>query len=66
MHSQLELDLCISALLVLLLIPAAIFGAIFRKAGYSGWLGLLMLVPLAEVGQALQIANRWLRSWVPA
>jgi hypothetical protein len=31
--------------LVGLLIQAAIFGAIFRKAGYSGWLGLLMAVP---------------------
>jgi hypothetical protein len=28
-----------------LFIQAAIFGAIFRKAGYSGWLGLLMAVP---------------------
>jgi hypothetical protein len=31
--------------LVGLLIQAAIFGAIFRKAGYSGWLGLLMAIP---------------------
>ena len=28
-----------------LFIQAAIFGAIFRKAGFSGWLGLLMVVP---------------------
>lgn len=31
--------------LVGLLIQPAIFGASFRKAGYSGWLGLLMAVP---------------------
>jgi hypothetical protein len=31
-----------------LLIQAAIFGAIFRKAGYSGWLGLLMAIPLVN------------------
>jgi len=27
----------------------AICGAIFRKAGYSGWLGLLMIVPLVNL-----------------
>jgi hypothetical protein len=27
------------------ILPALIFGVIFRKAGYSGWLGLLMAVP---------------------
>lgn len=34
--------------LVSLLIQAAIFGVIFRKAGYSSWLGLLMAVPLVN------------------
>jgi hypothetical protein len=34
--------------LIGLLIQAAIFGAIFRKAGYSGWLGLLMAIPLVN------------------
>jgi hypothetical protein len=32
-----------------LVIQAAIFGAIFRKAGYSGWLGLLMVVPVVNL-----------------
>ncbi len=32
-----------------LVVQAIIFGAIFRKAGYSGWLGLLMLVPLVNL-----------------
>ncbi len=32
-----------------LVVMAAIFGAIFRKAGYSGWLGLLMLVPVVNL-----------------
>jgi hypothetical protein len=31
-----------------LLVQAVIFGAIFRKAGYSGWLGLLMAIPLVN------------------
>src|SRR3954463_15981705 len=31
------------------LIQAIIFGAIFRKAGYSPWLGLLMAVPLVNL-----------------
>src|SRR4051794_5692088 len=35
--------------LVGLLLQAAIFGVIFRKAGYSGWLGLLMLVPVVNL-----------------
>jgi hypothetical protein len=29
-----------------LVIQAVIFGAIFRKAGYSGWLGVLMALPV--------------------
>ena len=32
-----------------LVIQAVIFGSIFRKAGYSGWLGLLMVVPLVNL-----------------
>ncbi|MEX1015470.1 MAG: hypothetical protein WDZ31_01895 [Phycisphaeraceae bacterium] len=32
-----------------LALPALIFGAIFQKAGYSPWRGLLMLVPLVNV-----------------
>ena len=34
--------------IIALLIQAAIFGAIFRKAGYSGWLGLLMAIPVVN------------------
>lgn len=40
-----------------LLIQAAIFGAIFRKAGYSGWLGLLMAVPLVNLVTLLWFAT---------
>jgi hypothetical protein len=43
--------------LVVLLIQAAIFGAIFRKAGYSGWLGLLMAVPLVNLITLLWFAT---------
>jgi hypothetical protein len=40
-----------------LLIQAATFGAIFRKAGYSGWLGLLMAVPLVNLVTLLWFAT---------
>jgi hypothetical protein len=40
-----------------LLIQAAVFGAIFRKAGYSGWLGLLMAVPLVNLVTLLWFAT---------
>ena len=40
-----------------LLIQAAIFGAIFRKAGYSGWLGLLMAVPVINLLTLLWFAT---------
>ena len=40
-----------------LVIQAAIFGAIFRKAGFSGWLGLLMVVPLVNLGLLLWFAT---------
>jgi hypothetical protein len=30
-------------------IQALIFGSIFRKAGYTGWLGLLMVVPIVNL-----------------
>jgi hypothetical protein len=43
--------------IALLLIQAAIFGAIFGKAGYSGWLGLLMLVPLVNIVTLLWFAT---------
>src|SRR5262245_21257358 len=33
-----------------LVIQGLIFGAIFRKAGYNGWLGLLMMVPMVNLG----------------
>ena len=35
--------------IVIAVIQAVIFGAIFRKAGYSGWLGLLMVLPLVNL-----------------
>ena len=34
--------------LIGLAIQAVLFAAIFRKAGYSGWLGLLMLIPVVN------------------
>jgi hypothetical protein len=40
-----------------LAIQAAIFGTIFRKAGYSGWLGLLMVVPLVNLATLLWFAT---------
>ena len=40
-----------------LVVQAAIFGTIFRKAGYSGWLGLLMLVPLVNLVTLLWFAT---------
>jgi hypothetical protein len=40
-----------------LLVQGAIFGAIFRKAGYSGWLGLLMAVPLVNFATLLWFAT---------
>jgi hypothetical protein len=40
-----------------LIIQAAVFGAIFRKAGYSGWLGLLMAVPLVNLITLLWFAT---------
>jgi integral membrane sensor domain MASE1 len=39
-----------------LIIQAIIFGTIFRKAGYSGWLGLLMVVPLVNLVTLLWFA----------
>ena len=32
-----------------LVLPVVLFGAIFRKAGYSFWLGLVMLVPVVNL-----------------
>ena len=40
-----------------LVVQAAIFGAIFRKAGFSGWLGLLMVVPPVNLGVLLWFAT---------
>jgi hypothetical protein len=43
--------------LIGLLVQAAIFSAIFRKAGYSPWLGLLMAVPLVNFATLLWFAS---------
>jgi len=46
-------------LLVLLVVMVAlvvVFGMIFSKAGFSGWLGLLMLIPLVNLCAALFLA----------
>jgi hypothetical protein len=40
-----------------LVIQAAIFVTIFRKAGFSGWLGLLMVMPLLNLGLLLWFAT---------
>jgi hypothetical protein len=40
-----------------LVIQAIIFGTIFRKAGFSGWLGLLMVVPLVNLATLLWFAT---------
>lgn len=39
------------------LLQALIFGVIFRKAGYNGWLGLLMAVPVVNLGTLLWFAT---------
>jgi hypothetical protein len=39
------------------ILSAYIFGSIFRKAGYSGWLALLMFVPLVNGGVLLWFAT---------
>lgn len=43
--------------LVGLLAQAAIFGVIFRKAGYSSWLGLLMAIPGVNLAILLWFAT---------
>ena len=40
-----------------LVIQAIIFGTIFRKAGYSGWLGLLMVIPPVNLMTLLWFAT---------
>ena len=35
--------------LMMVVLVALAFGAIFRKAGYSPWLGLVMLVPMVNL-----------------
>jgi hypothetical protein len=40
-----------------LVIQAAIFGALFRKAGFTGWLGLVMAVPGVNFGMLLWFAT---------
>jgi hypothetical protein len=40
-----------------LVLQAIIFGTIFRKAGYSGWLGLLMAIPIVNLGALLWFAT---------
>lgn len=42
------------AILVLVVVPA--WAMIFHKSGYSGWLSLLFLVPLVNVGLFLWFA----------
>jgi len=50
---------------VVLLIQALIFGAIFRKAGYSPFLGLLMAIPLVNLATLVWFASaHWpLEEW---
>lgn len=38
-------------------LTAFIFGSIFRKAGYSGWLALLIFIPLVNIGTLLWFAT---------
>jgi hypothetical protein len=40
-----------------LVMQALIFGAIFRKAGYSAWLGLLMMVPVVNLAVLVWFAT---------
>ncbi len=43
-----------------LLVWVVLFAIIFRKAGYSGWLGLLMVVPVVNFIMLLFFATfRW-------
>ncbi len=43
-----ELLVILVVLLVFLFMPL-VWGKIFSKAGYSGWLGLLMLIPVISL-----------------
>jgi len=43
-------------LLVLIVALVVVFGMIFSKAGFSAWLGLLMLIPLVNVCAVLFLA----------
>jgi uncharacterized protein (DUF983 family) len=45
---------------LIILVAVAIWGTIFKKAGYSFWLGLLMLVPIANLIWILIFAfSKW-------
>jgi len=46
---DMETWFCLWFWLAVWVIQAVCFGSIFRKAGYSIWLGLLMLVPLVDL-----------------
>ena len=43
-----------------LVIQAVIFGSIFRKARYSGWLGLLMVGPLVNLVTLVWFSSAYL------
>jgi hypothetical protein len=54
MQTDFAMQLIPILIILVLIVPA--WWAIFRKAGYSGWLGLLMLVPLVNLGLFLWFA----------
>lgn len=54
------MDFRIPILIVLAVLPVFIFAAIFRKAGYSPWLGLLMIVPVINLAWLIAFAfSEW-------
>jgi len=47
-------------IVIIVVLPAVLFSQIFHKAGYSRWLGLLLLVPLVNVITIIWFAlNKW-------
>ena len=52
------MELVFTSFALLAVIVVIIFAAIFRKAGYSGWLALLMLVPIVNLVWIIVFAAR--------
>jgi hypothetical protein len=49
MEAAITLVIYFIPLCIYVILPTMAFGVIFRKAGYSGWMGLLMLLPIVNL-----------------